>query len=235
MRIVHGQPPAASGVHDGLAWARFDPAGPATGAVVILPGAGSVKESHHDFARCCAADGLVGLCFDARGHGESGGALDGRAIADVAQMADVARAAVPAPDPPLALRGSSMGGYFAIVAAGPARADAVVAICPAPGQLLRRGLEAGRLDFPHDADALHALLDVNDLEESARRLTCPLLLLHAQADESVPVESSRELEKVAPDCRYVELPGGHHRSIQHDAELQGVAVRFVSRAFRRRS
>jgi hypothetical protein len=43
----------------------------------------------------------------------------------------------------------------------------------------------------------------------------------------------RELAAAAPDCRYVEVPGGHHRSVQHDAELTGVSVRFVLRALRR--
>jgi hypothetical protein len=27
------------------------------------------------------------------------------------------------------------------------------------------------------------------------------------------------------------MPGGHHRSIQHDGELQGESLRFVRRAF----
>jgi hypothetical protein len=31
--------------------------------------------------------------------------------------------------------------------------------------------------------------------------------------------------------RLITLPGGHHRSIQHDAELQGEALRFVDKAF----
>ena len=31
--------------------------------------------------------------------------------------------------------------------------------------------------------------------------------------------------------RLIALPGGHHRSIQHDAELQGESLRFVEKAF----
>ena len=30
--------------------------------------------------------------------------------------------------------------------------------------------------------------------------------------------------------KLIVMPGGHHRSIQHDAELQGEALRFVKRA-----
>lgn len=234
MRIVHGQPPAASGVHDGLAWARFDPPQAPTGAVVILPGAGSVKENHNDFARACAAAGLVCMTFDARGHGASSGELGAGAIDDVLAMAQLARDALGAEGGPIALRGSSMGGYFALVAAAPCEAAAVVAICPAPGGLLRRLLETSDTDrgFRADAEGLQALLDANDMHAAAAQLSVPLLLLHARGDESVPVEHSRELAHVVRNCRYVEMPGGHHRSIQHDAELQGVAVRFIGRAFR---
>ena len=49
------------------------------------------------------------------------------------------------------------------------------------------------------------------------------------------MQQSRELAAVAPDRKFVEVPGGHHRSIQHDAELTGVSVRFVLRALRRAS
>ena len=202
--------------------------------MVILPGAGSAKENHFDFARCCAAGGLAALSFDARGHGASEGVLGAGAIDDVTVMVGLVRGQIGDEATPIALRGSSMGGYLALVAATACRADAVVAICPAPGELLRSGIESGRLQFANDPVGLVGLLDANDLQSAARDLTCPLLLLHAEADESVPVESSRALARVAADCRYVELPGGHHRSIQHDAELQGVAVRFIGRAFRDR-
>src|SRR3954471_19855862 len=122
MRTVRAEPPAENGRKAGLGWARFGPDGsdrPAAGGVVILHGADSRKESHFDFARACAAGGLAALAFDARGHGESRGPLDGRAIPDVARMAALRRerAGVQA----VVLRGSSMGGYLALVAAAAAR------------------------------------------------------------------------------------------------------------------
>jgi uncharacterized protein len=68
------------------------------------------------------------------------------------------------------------------------------------------------------------------------RLTVPVLLLHAQGDERVPVQLSRELaaELQAPDSRLIEVPGGHHQSIQHDEELQAVSLRFIGQALGRR-
>jgi uncharacterized protein len=34
----------------------------------------------------------------------------------------------------------------------------------------------------------------------------------------------------APESRLIAVPGGHHRSIQHDDELQAVSVGFIERA-----
>ena len=64
----------------------------------------------------------------------------------------------------------------------------------------------------------------------------PVLLLHAEGDEQVPVEHSRELAAAlhAPGSRLIVVPGGHHRSIQHDGELQAVSLRFIERALAER-
>ena len=219
----------------GLAYSLWLPSRPARGGAVILHGAGSVKESHHDFARVLMAAGFGAIVFDQRGHGESDAPMDGRALDDVVAMADLLRARLADASAPLALRGSSMGGYFAIVAAQAARARAVVAICPASDEGLRRGLAAGSLRFDADRDALDALLGAHDVGEAAFALDCPLLLLHAEGDEVVPVEHSRELAHRMrhPNSRLIVVPGGHHRSIQHDGELQAVSLRFIAAALER--
>jgi pimeloyl-ACP methyl ester carboxylesterase len=191
--------------------------------VVILHGAGSAKESHYDFARLCRASGLAAVCFDQRGHGSSDGPMDGRMARDVVTIAGLL-----APGP-VALRGSSMGGYVALVAAGPVGAAAVVAICPASAAGLARGLAAGSFGFAADREALTAFLTAHPAGAAAAGLRCPLLLLHAEGDATVPVEHSRELHALAPSSRLVTVPGGHHRSVQHDAELQALSVRFLQR------
>lgn len=234
MRVVHGQPPSATGTHHGLAWARFDPPRPPDGAVLVLHGADSVKENQFDFARAASIAGLVAVCFDARGHGDTGGVLGDGVLDDVAAMADLARGALGPDGGPLALRGSSMGGYLALVCAGPVRADAVVAICPPSADGLRRGLaDPDRFAFAADRPALDALVARHEVTDAVRALRVPLMLMHASGDLQVPVEHSRELAELAPDASYVELPGGHHQSVQHDGELLGVSVRFLARALRR--
>jgi uncharacterized protein len=202
------------------------------GGVLILHGAGSVKESHYDFARAAVVLGLSAVVFDQRGHGESDGPMDAGALDDVSMMAALLREVVGNPAAPIALRGSSMGGYLAIAAAGDVGASAVVAICPASSGGLRRGLRAGSLGFDADVEKLEALLLANELGPAVASLSVPLLLLHARGDEQVPVEHSRELIAAAssPTSRLIEIPGGHHRSIQHDEELQAVSLRFVERA-----
>jgi alpha-beta hydrolase superfamily lysophospholipase len=227
--------PAETGTTGGLAytlWLPPAPAAPATAGIVIIHGAGSCKESHHDFARATVALGLAAIAFDQRGHGDSDGPMDARALDDVAAIAARLRAALGDPAAPIALRGSSMGGYLAILAAEPVDAQAVVAICPASAGGLHRGVAADALGFESDAEAFGAFLDDHELEPVVRSLTAPLLLLHAEGDEQVPVQHSRELAAAAhaPGSRLIVVPGGHHRSIQHDDELQAVSLRFVEQA-----
>jgi alpha-beta hydrolase superfamily lysophospholipase len=225
--------PSEIGVQDGLAYSLWLPktgARPPSG-VVVLHGAGSCKENHHDFARAAMASGLGAIAFDQRGHGDSQGPMDGRALADVTAMAAVLRERLGDPEAPIALRGSSMGGYLALVAAAPARARAVVAICPASADGLRRGLTEGRFGFEADTPALDVFLAEHDEREAIAALEAPVLLLHAEGDEQVPVEHSRELAQLTRSARsrLIAVPGGHHRSVQHDPELRAVSVRFIER------
>jgi alpha-beta hydrolase superfamily lysophospholipase len=228
MRTMAEPLPTHSGTLDGLALAEWVPDSPRAG-VVIIHGARSSKESHHDFARACHAAGLAALCFDQRGCGDSPGPMDGRMIADVVAMADCLRETTGRPDLPIALRGSSLGGYLAIAAAGRARAETVIAICPASASSLRRVLANGWLADSADAPAVAALLDAHDLGDIVGALPVPLLLMHAEGDEVVPVAHSRALAALAahPRSRLIVVPGGHHRSIQHDGDLQAVTLRFL--------
>ena len=237
MRTVKPVLPDEIGVADGIAYTLWLPADgkPVVGGVTILHGAGSCKENHHDFARAAVAAGIAAIVFDQRGHGESAGPMDGRALADVAAMARLLADRLQQRTEHscrIALRGSSMGGYLALVAAAESGADAVVAICPASGQGLARALAAGRLNFDADGPALQTLLAERDLPATVAGLQIPVLLLHAEGDEQVPVQHSQELATgLAHDSsRLIAVPGGHHRSIQHDPEMTAISLRFLGRA-----
>lgn len=235
MRTVTPVLPTETGTEDGLAYSLWMPdSAQIRGGIVILHGAGSCKESHHDFARFVRAAGFAAIAFDQRGHGESEGPMDRRALSDIVTMAALLRRAIGESAAPIALRGSSMGGYLAIVSASIVDARAVIAICPASAEGLRSGLAAGSLRFDADVAALDELLAAHDLHTAVESLEAPLLLLHAEGDEQVPIEHSRELAAAmsGEGSRLIAIPGGHHRSIQHDSELQAVSLRFVERALR---
>jgi alpha-beta hydrolase superfamily lysophospholipase len=233
MRTVTPIRPAELGVESGLAYSLWLPESehPPRGGIVILHGASSCKESHHDFARAACASGFAAVALDLRGHGASDGALDGGVLDDISAVAHLLRERTGNAKIPVALRGSSMGGYLAIVGAPAAGASAIIAICPASAEGLSRGLRAGRFTFSADVAGLERFLSSHDLDGIIEALPVPVLLLHAEGDEQVPVEHSRELAQRArhPDSRLITVPGGHHRSVQHDPELQAASLRWLDR------
>ena len=97
--------------------------------------------------------------------------------------------------------------------------------------LAEPGIERGDFEMRVDAESFDAWLGEHDLRDAvAATAGKPLLLLHAQGDERVPYTFSEELYSRAGEPRkLILLPGGHHRSIQHDAELWGVALGWIGR------
>ena len=223
--------PPELGERDGLAYALFLPEGEPRAGIVICHGAGSAKESHFDFARAARGAGLAALAFDARGHGRSQGEFGPSAFADVIAMVDVMREHTPH----VALRGSSMGGFQALHAAAIAEPPlvAVVAICPATEEMLLRGLRADRFEFRFDRGQIEPWLETLDIRKAVASLAgkTAVMFMHAQGDEQVPYTISEELFVAAGEPkRLLIVPGGHHRSLQHDGEMQAETIRFVERA-----
>lgn len=201
--------------------------------MVILHGAGSAKENHADFGRLCASSGWAALSYDQRGHGDSEEPMSPAALGDVSTMAAFLAARDGVDPRRVCVRGSSMGGYLALHALTTSASLAgAIAICPATEEGLRRGLRNGELEMRADVPALDAWLSEHDLVDSIAELKGkPLILLHAQGDERVPHTHSERLFAAAGEPRkLIVVPGGHHRSVQHDVELQGVALRWVERA-----
>jgi len=234
MELPAPSPPDRTGAHEGLAYELWLPeAPPPWPGVVVLHGAGSRKENHADFGRGAAAWGFAALTFDQRGHGESEGEMAPAAIGDVARMARLL-GGVEGVDPArIAARGSSMGGYMALhAAATAAEIAAVVAICPAGEEHMLRALRDEEMEMRADLPTLEAWLGEHDLREAVRRMGAkPLLLIHARGDDRIPSAWSEELYALAAEPRkLIVVPGGDHRSAQHDPELQGVALRWLDRA-----
>ena len=229
--IMKHAPPAPPelGTRDGLSYALFRPDGDPPAGVVIVHGADSAKESHFDFARNLRAAGLAALAYDARGHGRSTGEFGPTAFGDLLSMCDLMREHAPE----VAIRGSSMGGWQAIHAAAldPSIA-AVVAVCPAYEERLLRLLREPDEEYEMRIDREQAARWVaeQDVFDAVTKLgpRTGLLLLHARGDERIPYTVSEELHAAAHEPkRLVIVPGGHHRSLQHDMEMQDLSRRFV--------
>jgi pimeloyl-ACP methyl ester carboxylesterase len=203
--------------------------------MVILHGAGSRKENHGDFGRACAAAGWAALAYDQRGHGDSAEDMAPAALADAGRMARFLAAREEVDARRVCVRGSSMGGFVAIHAAATSAAIAgAIAICPAGEEHLVRGVREETLEMrigPEGREAMIAWLSEHDLRDAVALMTDkPLMLIHAEGDERIPSDFSDELYRRASEPKkLIVLPGGHHRSAQHDPELQGVALRWLER------
>jgi dipeptidyl aminopeptidase/acylaminoacyl peptidase len=174
---------------------------------------------------------MAAIAFDARGHGRSQGDFGPTAFADVIEMVDLMREYTPN----VALRGSSMGGFQVLHAAAIADPPvvAVVAICPATEEMLLRGVRADRFEFRMDPAQVEPWLQTLDIRKAVASLAgkTAVMFMHAEGDEQVPYTVSEELFLVAGDPkRKLIVPGGHHRSLQHDGEMQAETIRFVRKA-----
>jgi alpha-beta hydrolase superfamily lysophospholipase len=228
------RPASERGRDRGLAYELWLPeARPPWPGVVVLHGAGSRKENHADFGRLASGMGWAALAYDQRGHGDSEGEMSPAALTDAARMARLL-AGVEGVDPErVCVRGSSMGGLVAIHAAATASAvRGAIAICPAAESGLVRELRRGGLEMRADADALIPWLQEHDLRDAVALMGAkPLILLHARGDDVIPAQWSEKLyERAGEPRKLVVVPGGHHRSVQHDPELQGTALRWIERA-----
>jgi fermentation-respiration switch protein FrsA (DUF1100 family) len=233
-RTVSG--PSDTGDHAGRPYTLWLPeSAPPWPAMVILHGAGSRKENHGDFGRACAASGWAALGFDQRGHGASQDGMSPAALGDVGKMARFLTGVDGVDATRVCVRGSSMGGFMAIQAAATMeQISGAIAICPAGADHLLRGLRGGTLEMRLDPDASRALeawLAEHDLRQAVELMgSKPLLLIHARGDAQIPSDWSEQLYARAGEPRkLILLPGGHHRSAQHDPELQGVALRWLER------
>lgn len=218
--MPHQATPITVPSRDGLPLAALLLQGaPGAPGVVMLHGAGSRKENHLDFAQRLADVGFWALMPDLRGHGETGGTKDAGMPGDVLACLDALRARGAGP---LGLRGSSMGGYLALITA-PQHPDvrAVVAICPARPESLAR-----RFDDPWPL--AHPLAPVTGRDDGVARG-----FWHARGDEIVPWQHSFALHSRAHQPKHLRvLMGGDHRSLQHDPAVQAQTISFLAEHLR---
>jgi pimeloyl-ACP methyl ester carboxylesterase/DNA-binding CsgD family transcriptional regulator len=57
-----------------------------------------------------------------------------------------------------------------------------------------------------------------DVREAARKIKCPVLVMHAERDAVVPIEEGRSLAGLIPNCRFVQLDSENHMPLADESE-----------------
>jgi putative redox protein len=215
---------------DKLSGVLHHPAGAAArGAVILCHGMESNKNTEKlvSLGEALASRGILALRFDFSYVGESTGKFEDITYSGEVDDLRAAYALVQNRNPGrIAILGSSMGGTVALLFAADERAIAALVTVAAPvhpEQFPRRTLTPKQIDewrnrgftFHHGRRLNVSLL--NDLEkinvpEAAARINCPVLIVHGNADEVVPVKEAYELHGCLTNSKQLLiLKGGDHR------------------------
>ncbi|MFL5732409.1 MAG: alpha/beta hydrolase [Chloroflexia bacterium] len=202
--------------------------------IIVCHGFGSCKENYAAFGELASSMGFAVLVMDLRGHGESGGAVDGNIFNDVAAAHVYLQSRSEVNPTSISIRGASLGGWLAIHTAahlidiGPIVAyspisETLFTILMEEVAMVQRGHTSNvvpeslpRVDVTSVAVLLHRL----DIVKAARHLSPrPLLLVHCEGDQVVPSHVTDRIYEGAfePKTLWL-LPGGDHHFPQHDPD-----------------
>jgi hypothetical protein len=174
--------------------------------------------------------GITTFRFDFYGHGESGGRFEdittSEAVDDVLNALEYVHNSG---FKQIGLFGSSFGGMASILAASRSDLPSLLALKSPVTDYRNMALtqlsdaeaeewkekgfieiepindEKRRLNFSfyQDAKKTHAY-------DAALEISIPTLIVHGEADETVPIEQSRKAADLIPDCRLATIPGCDH-------------------------
>ncbi len=199
------------------------------GAVILCHGMESNKDSEKlvYLGEALASRGVLALRFDFSYVGESSGKFEDITYSGEVDDLRAAYALVQSRRPgKTAVLGSSMGGTVALLFAAeePAVAALVTVAAPVhPEQFPRRILTPKQIDQWRNQGfttyhgqrlnvaLLHDLGKIN-VCEAVKRIACPVLIVHGDADEVVPVKEAHELHAYLDNSKQLlVLKGGDHR------------------------
>lgn len=159
--------------------------------ILYLHGAGgSTRRGHHLVRAALQQCGLGSVCFDAIGHGETGGTLAQSSVSSRTRQAQAVLAASPLSGP-LVVVGASMGAYNAIRLTEQHKVDALVLIVPGVYTPSAYGVPFGP-EFSAVIRRERSWVD-SDAWDILSRFEGRLLVIHAEHDAVIPLEISDRL------------------------------------------
>lgn len=211
---------------------------------VVIHGFTGNKEERHILAVCRALNelGVATLRADMYGHGESGGEFRNHTLfkwlTNAMTLIDYARSLDFATD--LYLCGHSQGGLTAVLAAAMER-DVVKGLIPlSPAVMIPEIARQGELlgqgfDPEHIPEVLNSwdgrelsgnyarVAQTIRVEDAVAKYRGPVLIVHGDEDEAVPVKYSREIAAQYVNAKLVIIPGDTHCYDRHlDAVIEAV-------------
>ena len=200
-------------------------------AVVIMHGWGGNAEMMLPLARPLHAAGFAVLLVDARNHGQSDSDTFSsmpRFAEDMASGLDWLAAQPEVDAGRIALLGHSVGAAASLLLASRRREVAAVVSIAAfahPERIMRRQMAAKRIPFLPlgwlvlkyvERTIGHRFADIAPLT-TIQHIHCPVLLVHGDADRSVPLEDAELIHASAGgrDVTLLALEGADHDSIEH--------------------
>jgi pimeloyl-ACP methyl ester carboxylesterase len=79
-----------------------------------------------------------------------------------------------------------------------------------------------------DAEALILLAPYVKLREQYREIKIPVLIVHGTEDQVIPIQNSRELEKLFDNCKLVEIQGADHGYLGKELETAQLVADWVN-------
>ena len=215
--------------------------------VIILHGyTGHMEEDHiAGQARTFCEHGFAALRVELYGHGQSDGDFKEHTVMKwLTQLLYVIDYAAALPwRGNLYLTGHSQGGLTVMLAAA-AKGDmlkAVIPLSPAvnihygarTGDFLKYSFDPAHIpaEYERDGRVLNGnylrVAQLLPLEDAIQRTECPILIVHGDEDEAVPIEGSREAVRKYKNAQLKEIPGDTHCYDHHLDQMLKIVTDYL--------
>jgi uncharacterized protein len=193
---------------------------PDPGAPTLLYLHGTFRNLYQNLAKIDALReaGFAVVAVDYRGWGESTPIVPSESTIDADVQRAWAELQTRQPDPgKRVIYGHSMGGAVAVTLASQLHGGRDYAALVLESTFTRLPDVAAAVGFWGRIGAAITTLEFDSLAKIGR-IDAPLLMLHGDADTTVPVQLGRRLRDAAPPgVRWVEIPGGTHSQLHSQA------------------